>query len=125
MNTCPTCDSTATRVLESKKTNTGGKRRRHECKACGHRWTSWEGDRPLRHGAARWGYKPEDVITWQHRNDCTNCQSWSGVRCRFGFPDPLVEGTSFAQECVNYATCGGSSSSQSQRSSSLSTLQKG
>jgi hypothetical protein len=41
-------------VLETKKTSTG-RRRRHECDACGHRWTSYEGGPPGHRGGRKPG----------------------------------------------------------------------
>lgn len=46
--TCPECSSTRTDLVQSRRTITGGQRRRHRCLACGHRWTTYEGERPTR-----------------------------------------------------------------------------
>jgi transposase-like protein len=48
---CQNCHSTDTEVLESRKNSTG-RRRRHACKACGFRWTSYDGEPPGRRGGA-------------------------------------------------------------------------
>lgn len=45
---CPECSSTRTDLVQSRRTNNGGRRRRHRCLACGHRWTTYEGERPTR-----------------------------------------------------------------------------
>lgn len=34
--------------------------------------------------------------------NCLDCDEWREGRCGFGFPDPLVEGLSFAADCDNY-----------------------
>lgn len=33
---------------------------------------------------------------------CLECSSWAGIRCGFGFPDPLIEGLGFAADCDVY-----------------------
>lgn len=43
---CPACSSDDTCVIESRITAAGNRRRRHECNACHHRWTT------LLHGVA-------------------------------------------------------------------------
>jgi transposase-like protein len=44
--TCPSCSSSHTRVIETRPVRTGGRRRRHLCHNCQHRWTTWAGERP-------------------------------------------------------------------------------
>lgn len=41
-NECPECDSREQRIVETRTTEYNTPRRRHECKACGHRWYSVE-----------------------------------------------------------------------------------
>jgi hypothetical protein len=43
---CPSCRSSQTRVIETRVLHNGGRRRRHHCHVCSHRWSSWCGDRP-------------------------------------------------------------------------------
>ena len=54
---CPSCSSSHTRVIESRVLYNGARRRRYHCHSCAHRWTAWNGDRPLpgRRPAARGG----------------------------------------------------------------------
>jgi hypothetical protein len=33
---------------------------------------------------------------------CHECVNWTGARCGFGFPDPLLEGLGFASDCDLY-----------------------
>jgi len=33
---------------------------------------------------------------------CHECSNWTGAQCGFGFPDPLVEGLTFAADCDLY-----------------------
>ena len=33
---------------------------------------------------------------------CHECANWTGARCGFGFPDPLLEGLGFACDCDLY-----------------------
>ena len=33
---------------------------------------------------------------------CYECVNWTGARCRFEFPDPLLEGLGFAADCDLY-----------------------
>ena len=56
--TCPRCSSTATQVIETRLRFDGTRRRRHECKACFHRWTWIEAPITLRRGGnpAKRGY---------------------------------------------------------------------
>lgn len=39
--TCPTCRIRG-RVVESRRSKLGYRRRRHECGTCGARWSSWQ-----------------------------------------------------------------------------------
>jgi hypothetical protein len=34
--------------------------------------------------------------------NCYDCVNWAGSRCNFGFPDPLIEGLTFAADCDLY-----------------------
>lgn len=34
--------------------------------------------------------------------NCLNCKEWRYGECSFGFPDPLVEGLSFAADCSTF-----------------------
>lgn len=34
---------------------------------------------------------------------CDQCEHWTGERCSWGFPDPLLEGWGFAVDCELYA----------------------
>jgi transposase-like protein len=43
---CPSCSSSHTRVIETRPVRNGGRRRRHLCHNCQHRWTTWTGERP-------------------------------------------------------------------------------
>lgn len=43
---CPGCSSSHTRVILTRLCGNGTRRRRHQCHDCGHRWTTWLGDRP-------------------------------------------------------------------------------
>ena len=43
---CPSCNSDATALIESRKCSNGSQRHRHECHACGHRWTTHKGAPP-------------------------------------------------------------------------------
>ena len=52
---CPSCNSDATAVIESRKCSNGSQRRRHVCHACGHRWTTHKGLPPGHRG----GYPPK------------------------------------------------------------------
>jgi hypothetical protein len=49
---CPNCHSGQIEIVESRRCTNGTRRRRHECLTCQHRWTSWDGIRPKRGGAA-------------------------------------------------------------------------
>lgn len=53
MMSCPKCASAQTELCESRLCVNGTRRRRHQCKACGHRWTSWDGPRPTPHDVNR------------------------------------------------------------------------
>jgi hypothetical protein len=163
---CPGCSSSHTAVIESRLCTTNGtRRRRHSCQDCGHRWTSWEGDKPppgntgsthtnrrkpARNGRAK--LTPEQVkqaltrldlnntqlgqelgcsretirqvrAGLVYRNDhpellrpnedrrsrppmdgptCLECAHWKSSRCSFDFPDPLLEGITFAADCDLY-----------------------
>jgi transposase-like protein len=46
MMNCPSCSSSHTRVIETRTLHNGGRRRRHHCHFCQHRWTTWLGERP-------------------------------------------------------------------------------
>lgn len=140
---CPCCDSHLTTTSQSVLLRDSRRRRRHLCKICNHRWTTWEGTSqpyerkpsPRRHGRipdatvarilednrslATWAlelgvsrelirrirvginYKDScpDLLRRNNGASCHNCQQWAQGACRFGFPDPLVEGPGFAAEC--------------------------
>lgn len=147
---CPSCNSDATKVIESRKTINGSQRRRHKCQACDFRWTTHDGVAPGHAGgyppkitpdqvrmillsteplsvlALRIGCARETVrqvranITHRHVHpeiqrqgqpqvapvvadglSCYQCQHWAD-RCTFGYPDPVVEGPSFASDCSMY-----------------------
>lgn len=34
--------------------------------------------------------------------NCLDCQQWSDGRCSFGFPDPQLEGLTFAADCSTF-----------------------
>lgn len=53
---CPCCSSSHTRVIETRALQDGGRRRRHHCHACEHRWTTWIGEPPKQ--GRRPGAKP-------------------------------------------------------------------
>jgi transcriptional regulator NrdR family protein len=40
--TCPACGHDATHTIDGRPTNNNAFRRRHECKACRHRFTTYE-----------------------------------------------------------------------------------
>ena len=46
-SSCPGCGSGRTAVIETRLRQTGGRRRRHECCDCQHRWTTWVEGPPL------------------------------------------------------------------------------
>ena len=48
MAICPDCSSDKTRVIESTQLHDGGRRRRHLCRSCGFRWSTWAGAPPRR-----------------------------------------------------------------------------
>jgi hypothetical protein len=62
---CPSCRSSHTRVIETRPVRTGGRRRRHHCHECSHRWTTWVGERPFqgRDPNARKGYRSKPPMT--------------------------------------------------------------
>jgi hypothetical protein len=62
---CPSCSSSHTRVIETRKLNNGGRRRRHHCHVCFHRWTTWACERPPqgRLPNARKGYRTKPPLT--------------------------------------------------------------
>lgn len=43
------------------------------------------------------------------RRSCHKCRLWVGEECSFGFPDPLIEGPSFARDCDLYGLRDGES----------------
>lgn len=43
---CPSCQSSCTEVLQSRVCSNGTRRRRHHCRDCNYRWSSWDGPRP-------------------------------------------------------------------------------
>jgi hypothetical protein len=158
---CPTCHSETTKVIETHVCTNGTRRRRYRCLSCEHRWTAWDGERPVKGGSPGRrkspgnrksrltpdqirlaltrpdlnnkrageliGCSPECVR--QIRNgqicasilpdlirpnavdqkpasagpNCLDCKEWSDGRCSFGFPDPLIEGLTFAADCDLYA----------------------
>lgn len=162
MMNCPKCNSAQTELCESRLCVNGTRRRRHQCKDCGHRWTSWDGPRPTLHDVnrkrrtsppakARPRLTPEEVRFALVRLDlnnrqaadqlgcsretvrqvrcgllyvtvhpelprpksppnrtpmagptCEQCKSWTGAACGFGFPDPVLEGLTFAADCGLY-----------------------
>lgn len=53
---CPSCESSHTRVIETRPLQDGGRRRRHHCHVCEHRWTTWSGEPPKQ--GRRPGAKP-------------------------------------------------------------------
>lgn len=62
---CPSCKSSHTRVIETRALKDGGRRRRHHCHVCEHRWTTWIGELP-RHGRrpdARPGHRTKPPLT--------------------------------------------------------------
>lgn len=157
---CPTCNGTTTKVIETHCCTNGTRRRRYRCFDCEHRWTVWDGERPLQGGAPGTrrltgnrktrlrvadirlvltrldlnnkqaaeliGCSAENVR--QIRNgqtcasilpelirpkairqkpsgngpNCLNCKEWINGRCSFDFPDPLLEGLTFAADCGLY-----------------------
>ena len=156
---CPTCSSTAVKVIETRICTNGTRRRRYRCLACDNRWSVWDGDRPIKGGTGlqRPLGKRKDRLTPEHIRlaltktwlnnrqiaaiidcsaeavrqircgmihgailpdlirpkaerqqpatdgpNCLNCQEWRDGRCSFSFPDPLLEGLTFAAECNLY-----------------------
>lgn len=51
---CPECQCTS-EVLKTSRCSNGTRRRRHECRACGHRWTTHDGEPPGHRGGRRPG----------------------------------------------------------------------
>jgi hypothetical protein len=160
--TCPNCYSAQIEVREVRICNNGTRRRRHECLACSHRWTSWDGPRPIRGYSPNGRRKPAQgkrgkltpaeikrVLTQLDLNNkqlaaelgcscetirqvragmlyasihpellrpkakrpapppvdgptCLGCVHWKGSRCSFDFPDPVMEGITFAADCDLY-----------------------
>ena len=39
---------------------------------------------------------------WQTQRSCLKCRYWDHGHCREGWPDPIAEGTGFAQYCDDY-----------------------
>jgi len=76
---CPSCDSDATKVIESRKTINGSQRRRHKCHACGHRWTTHDGGPP---GPA--GGHPPKITPDQVREILLSTESLGVLALRFG-----------------------------------------
>ena len=117
---CPSCSSSHTRVIETRVLHNGGRRRRHLCYACKHRWTTWHGERlrpgRMPHAQGANGNKPpltEDkvrliftseisAIKLGRQLSCHDCQHWRGKSCGMGFPDPVEEGPKFAVDCSLY-----------------------
>lgn len=123
---CPKCHGDS-RVIDVRQRKGGGRRRRRECRQCGHRWTITDGSPSRQRG--QW-LKPHEVerildtvdrltvelnctragvVSVLRRADrqatppkpiisCLECQHWSGA-CRMGFPDPDEEGPGAAQWC--------------------------
>jgi hypothetical protein len=107
MSTCPKCGSDLSAVVESRLQMSGSRRRRRQCNDCGHRWSTVEeviGEPAMprvkrsrkRRQAAEPKPQPIDGPS------CDKCHAWTGARCRWGFPDPLIEGLLFASDCDLY-----------------------
>lgn len=70
---------------------------------------SREAIRQVRHGIIHAAVHP-DIKRWDRQPPpepavagitCQQCQHWAD-RCTFGYPDPLIEGLTFAQDCIMY-----------------------
>ena len=129
--TCPACGETARAVVESRRL-TDRVRRRCSCAACGERFTTLElrqdqltaeANRAAAARASRllsrFHQLEQATATLRQLLDaelsapdapdlqaldatCEDCRHWTG-RCGLGFPDPVEEGTSFAQDCASFA----------------------
>jgi hypothetical protein len=91
--TCPQCQATNMRTIESRVRKTdGARRRRMECRECGHRET--------RSDAPPIG------------PSCLRCESYRAdlfPPCWWRFPDVLEEGLRFARDCALYQEVEGAS----------------
>lgn len=43
---CPRCHENRPRVIEIQRLSNGTRRRRHRCRCCDHRWSTWDGPIP-------------------------------------------------------------------------------
>lgn len=82
---CPSCGSTTTTTLETRRCNEG-KRRRKVCKACAFRWSEWI---DVDHALSK-------------TKTCLQCQHWQKSRCDLSLKDPEEIGVIFARECNLY-----------------------
>ena len=90
---CPRCWKYGTKIIDSTPEH-GYIRRRHQCVHCGARYTTHE------------RLAPDPRIVKQHFGSgrlCTDCLHWQPHRCGLGFPDPLEDGLSVAEDCAAFS----------------------
>lgn len=103
---CSHCGAVALRIVESRPSKGVTIRRRKECEACGHRFTTreitdeqyqqfQESQRILAKVRQWLGGSP----VMQSTHVCDHCVHWSESGCGMGFPEA---GGSFAEECATF-----------------------
>ena len=98
---CPKCNEKEQATIESRKTKEGFTRRRKECRACGHRATTYEVDDVFyTQGKAMFAMVKNLFIMFKESKEpssCDNCVHNQRGSCSYEFPE---FGTPEAIDCI-------------------------